>query len=61
MVKRRNYVIVCAALAMMVALSACSSAADEPTGDTEKVDTEVSSELVNKRLMKVQAKQQQVQ
>ncbi|WP_339166770.1 hypothetical protein MKX75_21610 [Paenibacillus sp. FSL R5-0341] len=43
MVKRRNYVIVCAALAMMVALSACSSAADEPTGDTEKVDTEVSS------------------
>ncbi|GAS83375.1 hypothetical protein [Paenibacillus amylolyticus] len=46
MVKRRNYVIVCAALAMMVALSACSSAADEPTGDTEKVDTEVSSGTV---------------
>lgn len=43
MVKRRNYVLVCAALAMMVALSACSSAADEQTGETEKVDTEVSS------------------
>ncbi|MEO2257491.1 hypothetical protein ABGV43_11395 [Paenibacillus amylolyticus] len=43
MVKRRNYLYACAALAMMVALSACSSAADEPTGDTEKVDTEVSS------------------
>ncbi|WP_433745993.1 hypothetical protein [Paenibacillus amylolyticus] len=43
MVKRRKYVLACAALAMMVALSACSSAADEPTGDTEKVDTEVTS------------------
>lgn len=43
MVKRRSYVLACAALAMMVALSACSSAADEPTGETEKVDTEVSS------------------
>ncbi|WP_340028703.1 hypothetical protein MHB71_01995 [Paenibacillus sp. FSL H7-0940] len=42
MVKRRKYVLACAALAMMVALSACSSAADEPS-DTEKVDTEVSS------------------
>ncbi|WP_419889650.1 hypothetical protein [Paenibacillus xylanexedens] len=42
MVKRRNYVLACAALAMMVALSACSSAADEPS-DTEKVDAEVSS------------------
>lgn len=43
MVKRRKYILACAALAMMVALSACSSAADEPTGDAEKVDTEVSS------------------
>ncbi|MFX3646772.1 MAG: hypothetical protein ACE3K2_16840 [Paenibacillus sp.] len=43
MVKRRNYVLACAALAMLVALSACSSAAEEPTGETEKVDTEVSS------------------
>ncbi|MGO4732341.1 hypothetical protein [Paenibacillus sp. 2KB_22] len=43
MVKRRSYVLACVALAMMVALSACSSAADEPTGETEKVDTEVSS------------------
>ncbi|KAA8748145.1 MULTISPECIES: hypothetical protein [Paenibacillus] len=43
MVKRRSYVLACAALAMMVALSACSSAAEEPTGETEKVDTEVSS------------------
>jgi hypothetical protein len=42
MVKRRKYVLACAALAMMVALSACSSAADEPS-DTEKVDTEVTS------------------
>lgn len=42
MMKRRKYVLACAALAMMVALSACSSAADEPS-DTEKVDTEVSS------------------
>ncbi len=43
MVKKKNYVLACAVLAMMVALSACSSAADEPTGDAEKADTEVSS------------------
>ncbi|WP_336765082.1 hypothetical protein [Paenibacillus sp. USHLN196] len=41
--KKKKVLLACAALAMVVALSACSSAADEPTGDTEKVDTEVSS------------------
>ncbi|WP_340399111.1 hypothetical protein [Paenibacillus sp. FSL H8-0079] len=43
MMKKKKVLMACAALAMVVALSACSSAADEPTGDTEKVDTEVSS------------------
>lgn len=43
MMKKKKVLLACAALAMVVALSACSSAADEPTGETEKVDTEVSS------------------
>ncbi|WP_458463802.1 hypothetical protein [Paenibacillus sp.] len=43
MVKKKNVLFACAALAMVVALSACSSAAEQPTGDAEKVDTEVSS------------------
>ncbi|MCP1132426.1 hypothetical protein NKT34_03930 [Paenibacillus polysaccharolyticus] len=43
MVKKKKVLLACAALAMMVALSACSSAADEPKGESEKVNSEATS------------------
>ncbi|MBU5353966.1 hypothetical protein ACN9MH_21620 [Paenibacillus silvae] len=43
MVKKKTYVLACAALAMMVALSACSSAADQPKNESEQVNSEASS------------------
>ncbi|MGQ8872632.1 hypothetical protein [Paenibacillus sp. TSA_86.1] len=43
MAKKKNYLLACAALAMVVALSACSSAADQPKGESEKVNSEATS------------------
>ncbi|MBB6024321.1 putative lipoprotein [Paenibacillus sp. JGP012] len=43
MVKKKTYVLACAALAMMVALSACSSAADQPKNESEQVNSEASA------------------
>ncbi|MGF6352318.1 hypothetical protein ABIE27_000214 [Paenibacillus sp. 4624] len=43
MAKKKKYLLACAALAMMVALSACSSAADQPKGESEKVNSEATS------------------
>ncbi|MCM3133428.1 hypothetical protein M3629_11530 [Paenibacillus polysaccharolyticus] len=43
MAKKKKVLLACAALAMMVALSACSSAADEPKGESEKVNSEATS------------------
>ncbi|PYE49696.1 hypothetical protein HUB98_09800 [Paenibacillus barcinonensis] len=43
MVKKKTYVLACAALVMMVALSACSSSADQPKTESEKVNTEATS------------------
>ncbi|WP_342552303.1 hypothetical protein [Paenibacillus sp. FSL R7-0652] len=43
MVKKKTYLLACAALAMMVALSACSTAADQPKGESEKVNSEAAS------------------
>lgn len=40
MVKKKTYLLACAALAMMVALSACAMAADQPKGESEKVNSE---------------------
>lgn len=43
MVIPKKHLLVCTALAMALALSACSSPAEQSAGETEKVDTEVSS------------------
>ncbi|MGO4528668.1 hypothetical protein AB4Z30_06270 [Paenibacillus sp. 2TAF8] len=43
MVKKKKYLLACAALAMMVALSACNSAADGTKGESEKVNSEATS------------------
>ncbi|CAI6077111.1 hypothetical protein PAECIP112173_02463 [Paenibacillus sp. JJ-100] len=43
MVKKQKYLLACAALAMMVALSACSSSAEQPKGESEKANSEAAS------------------